>query len=79
MWVTSTFAGSESGIHGETVVLRGDGDLAGGEVLDGLIAAVMAEFEFEGLPAKGVAEDLVAEADAEDRRAADEGATVSWA
>ena len=67
MWVTSTSGGSESAIDGEAVVLRGDGDLAGAQVLDRLVAAAVAELELEGLAAERVAEHLVAEADAEDR------------
>ena len=66
MWVTSTLDGQGVGIDGETVVLRGDGDAAVAQVLDGLVAAAVAEFELEGLAADGVAEDLVAEADGED-------------
>ena len=58
--------GEAGGIDGEAVVLAGDGDLAGAEVFDGLGAAAVAEFEFEGFAAEGVAEDLVAEADGED-------------
>ena len=52
---------------GKTVVLRGDGDVAGLVILDRLVAAAMAELELEGLGAKGVRDDLVAEADAEGR------------
>ena len=48
------------GVDGEAVVLAGDGDLAGAEVFDGLVAAAVAEGEFEGFSAEGVAEDLVA-------------------
>jgi len=54
------------GVGGEAVVLGGDGDRAGGEVLDWLVSAAVAEFEFEGAAAEGVGEDLVAEADAEE-------------
>jgi len=64
--------GEGSGIDRKAVVLRGDADLAGGEVFHGLVAAAMAELQFEGLSAEGVAEDLVAETDAEDRLLADE-------
>src|SRR6185295_7552863 len=53
-------------VHGEAVVLGRDLDLAGGEILDGLVSAVMAELELVGLPAEGQAEDLMAQADAED-------------
>jgi hypothetical protein len=57
------------GVHSETVVLGGDFDFAGGEVFDGLIRAAMAEFEFEGFAAERLAQNLVAEADAEDGHA----------
>ncbi len=52
-------------IGGKTVVLRGDGHLAGLQVLHRLVAAAVAEFEFEGRAAQGVRDHLVAEADAE--------------
>ena len=52
----------------EAVVLRGDLDLAGLEVHDRMVRAAVAELELEGLAAAGEAEDLVAEADAEDRQ-----------
>ena len=54
-------------VHAEAMVLGGDFDLAGLEILDRLVAAAVAEFEFVGLAAIGQAEDLVAQADAEDR------------
>src|SRR6185295_9166302 len=63
-------------IDGEAVVLRGDLYLAGGEVLHWLIAAVMAELELVGAAAEGEAQDLVAEADAEDRHVAEECSDV---
>lgn len=50
----------------ETVVLRGDGDFAGTEILDGLIASTVAEFELVGFGSECVAKDLVAKADAKD-------------
>lgn len=53
------------GIDRKTVVLAGDVDFAGAEVFDGLVAAAMAEFEFEGVAAEGVGKHLVAEADGE--------------
>jgi hypothetical protein len=49
------------------VVLRRDLDLAGREVDHRLVAAVVAELHLVGLAAEHVAEDLVAEADAEHR------------
>ncbi len=77
MWVTSTWCRVERGrVDGVVVVLRGDFDLAGVEVLDGMVGAVVAELELVGLAAKRQAEDLVAEADAEERRLAGEVADV---
>ena len=72
MWVTSTSVGQRIGIDGEAVVLGGDGDFAGAQILDRLVAAAVAELQLEGRAAEGVGEDLVAEADAEDRELADE-------
>jgi len=64
--------GEGVGVDGEAVVLAGDGDRAGAEVFDGLVAAAVAEGEFKGFSAEGVAEDLVAEADGEDGFTAEE-------
>ena len=55
--------------HGEAVVLRGDGDAAGGEVLDRVVGAAVPERELEGLQAGRAREQLVAEADSEHRLA----------
>ena len=49
------------------MVLRGDGNLASFEILDRLIAATVAEFEFEGFRAERVRNDLVTETDAKCR------------
>ena len=66
-------AGFEGGeVDGEAVVLGGDFDFFGADVLDGLVAAAVTEFEFVGCGAHGEAEELVAEADAEDGFLADE-------
>ena len=54
------------------VVLRRDLDAARAEVLDGLVPASVAELELERLRAHRDPEDLVPEADAEDRNAPDE-------
>ena len=62
------------GIDGESVVLRGDRDFSGAQVLDRLVAAAVAEFQLKGGAAEGVGEDLVAEADAKNRELADERA-----
>ena len=57
-------------VHREAVILRGDFHLPGFQIQDGMIAAVVAELEFVRLPAQGQADDLVAEANAEDGHAA---------
>ena len=57
---------------GEPVVLRGDLDAAGREVLDRVVGAAVPERELEGLEADRPAQELVAEADAERRAPADE-------
>ena len=54
-------------ISGKAVVLRGDGNPSAAEILDWLVSTAMPEFQFEGLPAKGVGKDLMAETNAEDR------------
>src|SRR4051812_41887095 len=58
----------------EAVVLRGDLDAAGLEVLDRVVRAAMAERELEGLQPHRPAQQLVAEADPEGRAPADEAA-----
>jgi len=59
-------------IDREAVVLRGDLDLPGRRVLDRVVRAVMTEGQLVGAPAGREAEDLVAEADTEDRQAPEE-------
>ena len=66
-WLSSTSPGSVVGIDGEAVVLGGDLDLAGPLVAHRVIGAAVAELELEGLAAEGLAQELVAQADAEDR------------
>ena len=61
---------------GEAVVLGGDVDPAGLEVLDRVVGAAVAEGELEGLEPDRPAEELVAEADADDRLLADDAADV---
>ena len=56
-----------AGPGGETVVLGGDGNLAGLEVLHRLVGPAVAELELEGLAAEGQAHELVAETNAEHR------------
>src|SRR5882724_6415183 len=53
----------------KAVIHRCDLDLAGGQVLHRMVRAVMALMHLHGLAAEGEAEHLVAEADAEGRRA----------
>src|SRR5215813_12653803 len=60
------------GVNREAVVVRSDFDAAIASVLHGLIAAAMAEFQFEGLASERQAEQLVAQTDAEDRRGAEQ-------
>ena len=62
------------GIHGIIVVLACDLDPAGGQVGNRLVAAVMAEFQFEGIPAQRQPHDLVSEADPEHRDLAQKSA-----
>src|SRR5438067_7673071 len=64
------------GIDGEAVILRGDLDASGAQILHRMIAAAMPEFQFVRAAAEGEAEELVAEADAEDRDLADEIANI---
>ena len=56
-------------VHRKAVVLRGDFHLAGFQILHRLIAAAMAEFQFESFSAKRLAENLVAEANAKNGNA----------
>ena len=64
------------GIDGEVVVVRGDLDLAGRECLHRMVAAVVSELELVGLAAEGEADELMAEADAEDGDFAHHAANV---
>src|SRR5262249_15897443 len=59
-------------VDGEAVVLRGDLDLAGGDVLHGVVRAVVAERQLVRPPARRQAEDLVSQAYAEGRHATEE-------
>src|SRR3954451_19590069 len=58
-------------LHREAVVLRGDVDSSGGEILDRVVGAAVPEGQLEGLEAYRAAQQLVAEADPEDGRLAD--------
>ena len=66
---TTTSAGKRGRVHGEPVILRGDFDPAGFQILDRLVGAAMAEFELEGLSAEGLAQNLVPQANPENRNA----------
>src|SRR3954468_9324416 len=66
--------GEGGGIDGEAMVLRRDLDLAGGQILHGVVRAVMTERQLVRPATGGEAEDLMAEADAEHRNAPDESA-----
>jgi hypothetical protein len=54
-------------LHAEAVVLAGDLDLLGDLVPDRVVRAVVAELELVGLRPQREPEDLVAQADPEDR------------
>ena len=58
--------GQSGAVDGEAVVHRRDLDLAGGEILDRMIGAVMALMHFLRLGAERQRQHLVAEANAED-------------
>src|SRR5437588_656817 len=64
-------------IDREAVVLRGDVDAAGAQVLDGLVAAAVAELQLERLSSEGEREQLVAEADPQERHVTGEFARGS--
>src|SRR5256885_6076230 len=69
-----TAPGERRRIDGEAVVLRRDLHAPGREILHGMVGAVMAEGQLVGLAAGREPQDLMAEADTEDRHAADQGA-----
>jgi len=52
-------------IHSEAMILGGDFDLTGFQVFHGLIAAAMAEFEFEGFTTERLSQNLVTKTDTE--------------
>ena len=72
MCVSSRSCGQRRRVDREAVVLRGDLDRAGGHVAHRVVRAVVAERHLVGLRAEDDREDLVAEADAEDRLLADQ-------
>ena len=55
------------GVDREAVVVGGDLDLAGGQILDRLVDATMAELQLVSAKAERTAQQLVTEADAEER------------
>src|SRR5512140_548501 len=63
-------------VDGEAVVLRGDLDLAGQKILDRVVPPAMTEFQLEGLPTQSQSNELMTEADAEDRLLADKSLDV---
>ena len=60
------------GVDGEVVVLAGDLDTAGADVLHGMVAAVVTERHLARVGADGAAEQLVTEADPEDRHTSEQ-------
>src|SRR5581483_11656174 len=64
------------GIDGEAMILRGDLDAAAAQILDRMIAAAMSELQLVRPAAERESEQLMAEADAEERNLADELADV---
>mmetsp|Transcript_21341 Transcript_21341/g.53757 ORF Transcript_21341/g.53757 Transcript_21341/m.53757 type:complete len:458 (-) Transcript_21341:84-1457(-) len=56
--------GQRGGVDRKVMVLRADLDATCGHVANGVVAAVVAEGQLEGLGAEGLAKDLVAHADA---------------
>src|ERR1041385_3411004 len=56
-------------LHGKAMILRRDFNAARSEILDRLIGTAMAEFKFERLAPERLPENLVAEANAENRDA----------
>src|SRR2546429_6563293 len=61
-----------AGIDREAVVLRCDMDASRAKVFDGLVPAAVPKFQLERPSPEGEGQELVAEADPEDRRAAGE-------
>src|SRR5947207_15124481 len=59
-------------MDGKAVILRGDVDPPGAEVLHRLIPAAVPELQLERLPAEGEGQKLVPEADAQERDASRE-------
>src|SRR5438067_1385896 len=64
------------GIDGEVVIVRGNLNLAGLQLLHRMVAAVMSAVEFVGLAAESEADQLMTEADSEDGFAPHEAANI---
>ena len=62
--------GQSVGIDGETVVLAGNDDFAAVQILYRVVGTVMAEAHFQGFCADSEADELVSQANAENRFAA---------
>ena len=59
-------------VHGKAVIMGRDLDLVGGLVQNGMISATVPEFQLVGFSAKRQPEDLMSQADAENRFLAEE-------
>ncbi len=66
------FAGGRVGIGAESMVLAGNLHMASGQMQHRVVGAVVAEFQFAGLGAQRLGEDLMAKADAEHRHPAEQ-------
>src|SRR5260370_34155512 len=76
-------------VNREIVIVGGDLDLAGVELLHRMVSAVVSEFEFESLAAESNPDQLMSQADAENRLLAHQfanathgivaGLRISWA
>ncbi len=58
-------------LHGEPVVLRGDRDLPGAKIADGMVRPAVAELQLEGACSQGQPEQLMAQTDPKNRPRAD--------
>ena len=70
--MSTSFGAERIGIDREAVIVRGDFDALRELVDHRMIGAAMAEFQLVSLAAEREPENLMAEADAEDRRLADQ-------
>src|ERR1700675_4765998 len=58
------------------MIVRGDLDLAAGQLLHRMISAVVTEFQLEGLPSERDARELMSQANSEDRLASHQAPNV---